>query len=228
MKLSILIPVYNEIQTIDTLLARVLQISSGREVEVIVVDDGSTDGTASYLHTRNPDQIKIIFLEQNRGKGHAIRAAIPSLTGDVVAIQDADLEYDPSELFSLLEILEKENLPVVYGSRFLGTCTGMTSSSTFGNHGLTMATNTLFRTSLTDLCTCFKMIRTDIFRTLPLSSIGFEFCAEVTARLAKRGIPIREIPITYHARRKSDGKKIRWSDGVISLFTLIRCRFSKS
>ncbi|MEK7615469.1 MAG: glycosyltransferase family 2 protein [Patescibacteria group bacterium] len=226
MKLSIIIPVYNEIQTIEALLGRVREISAGRDVETIVVDDGSTDGTTEYLQTYNNEQTKIISLTNNQGKGNAIRTAIPHATGDAVAVQDADLEYDPEELFALLKILETESLPAIYGSRFLGTRTGMTTSSTIGNRGLTAAMNLLFRTSLTDLCTCFKMVRRDILCTLPLQSTGFEFCAEVTAHLAKRNVPIREVPITYHARSRSQGKKIRWSDGVISLFTLIRCRFS--
>lgn len=218
-KLSIIIPLYNEAAHVRQLLARVCAVSIPSEI--IVVDDHSTDGSSEVLQEFG-GRIKLITHERNLGKGAAIRSALPHVTGDVVIIQDADLEYDPMEYSRLIATMEAQGADVVYGSRFLGHMEGMSLSFRCGNRTLTWLSNLLHGSNLTDMTTCYKLIKTEVLRSLQLSSVRFEFDPEVTAKLLKRGIRIVECPISYRARNAQSGKKLRWTDGFSHLWCLLR------
>lgn len=223
MKVSIIVPVYNERQTVERLLERLVRLPL--EMEIIVVDDASTDGTREYLEgVAKEGKTRVLFHAENRGKGAAIRTALTHVTGEVVVIQDADLEYTPEEIPRLLEPIEKGDADAVYGSRFLGTIEGMSWVSRMANRALTFAANLLFRVDITDEATCYKVIKSDLLRSLHLRCQRFEFCPEVTAKLGRKGIGIAEVPITYRARTGREGKKIAWRDGVEAVFTLLRYR----
>jgi glycosyltransferase involved in cell wall biosynthesis len=227
MKLSVIVPVYNEEKTVGEVLSRLLALKADKEI--IAVDDGSTDGTAGVLAqaaAENPGTVTVIRLETNRGKGAAVRAGIAAATGDAIAIQDADLEYTPEELPVLLEPIRRRETDVVYGSRFLGA-RGGNAVHYAGNRFLTFVTNALYGTDLTDMETCYKIVRADVLKSLPLSSNRFDIEPEITARLARAGYSIREIPVSYDGRSFAAGKKIKWADGFAALWTLIKLRFSK-
>jgi glycosyltransferase involved in cell wall biosynthesis len=221
-----LVPVYNEVGTLETLLGRVL--ASPVDKEVIVVDDGSTDGTAGALRAlaaRLP--IRALFHPVNRGKGAAIRTALPEARGAIVLIQDADLEYDPAEYPKLVAPILRGETNVVYGSRYLepGNPLPLTHFKV-GVLALNLVANALYGLRLTDEATCYKVFRAGLLRSLPLRCERFEFCPEVTARVARRGERILEVPISYRYRTRAEGKKIGWRDGFEAFFTLLRCRFS--
>ena len=226
MKLSIIIPVLNERDTISVIISRVSETDIGRvEKEIIVVDDGSNDGTEKILQ----DLSGIIFLRHlhNKGKGTAIRTAMEVATGEIILIQDADLEYDPGDYSALIAPILKEQAEVVYGSRRLKRSNRKHSGFLFylGGISLTFLTNVLFPgSSLTDEATGYKVFRRDFLQELNLSSRRFEFCPEVTAKVLKRGVKIYEVPISYVPRSTSAGKKIRFRDGVIAAWTLLRYR----
>ena len=224
MKLSVIIPCYNEGPRIVRLLDAVMAVDVAKQV--IVVDDGSTDDTAELLRSYHGGPITIHRMDRNSGKGAAIRAAIPYVAGDIVIIQDADMEYDPRQYPDMLKPFASPDTQVVYGSRFLGSISGMRFANRMGNYLLTWATNVLFRAKLTDEATCYKAFRADLIKSLPLKCMGFEFCPEVTARILKRGIRITEIPIRYEGRGVSEGKKVRWTDAIVALWTLMKYRFS--
>ena len=217
---------YNERDTLENLLRRVLAVPVDKEV--IVVDDGSRDGTREVLARLAGElPIRALFHERNRGKGAAIRTALAEARGEFTIIQDADLEYDPEEYPRLLAPIQKGEANVVYGSRYLGH----TNPLPFTHFKvavllLNAMANLLYGTRLTDEATCYKMFRTSLLRSLPLRCERFEFCPEVTARVAKRGEKILEIPIAYHYRTKSEGKKIGWRDGFEAIWTLLRYRFT--
>jgi glycosyltransferase involved in cell wall biosynthesis len=222
-KLSVIIPAYNEKTTILEVIDRVRRVSL--DLDVIVVDDGSTDGTRERLaRTRWPD-VRVINHETNGGKGSAIRTGVQHAIGDYVIIQDADLEYDPSEYQILLEPILAGRADVVYGSRFRGKLKRMSPVQRVGNRFLTIVTNVLYGVSLSDMETCYKVIPTAVIRKLDLKSRGFEFEPEITAKLLRRGLKIVEVPITYVARDASEGKKIDWRHGFPALKTLIKYRF---
>ncbi|UCE27437.1 MAG: glycosyltransferase family 2 protein [Candidatus Coatesbacteria bacterium] len=226
MKLSIIIPVYNEEKTVGEILARVLALDIDKEI--IVVDDGSTDGTGGVLAqatTENPETVIVIKMDMNRGKGAAVRAGITAAAGDFIAIQDADLEYTPEEIPLLLEPIVRGETDVVYGSRFLGG-RGGNILHYIGNRFLTFATNVLYGTRLTDMETCYKIIRADVLKGLPLSSNGFDIEPEITARLARAGHHIVELPVSYAGRSFAAGKKIKWADGFAALWMLVKVMFS--
>ncbi len=227
MKLSVIIPVYNEKETISPAIRRVIDVPIHKEI--IVVDDGSTDGTGDILRdtVKEDPEIEVIFLGRNMGKGSAIRAGIEKVSGDFVVIQDADLEYDPMDWIEMLRVAVSEDAPVVYGSRVLGGGPKSSLAFYFGGRLLSVLTNILYRTGITDEPTCYKMFRADIIKSLELRCTGFEFCPEVTAKLAVKGYRIREVPISYNPRRIREGKKIRWHDGITAVFTLLRYRFRK-
>ncbi len=232
MKLTFLVPVFNEVATVKALLERLDAVQLGEvEKELVVVDDGSTDGTTALLRGL-PEQLfphtpwKRLFHEKNRGKGAAIRTALTAATGEVVVVQDADLEYDPNDLKPMLETLQRDNLQVIYGSRFLHPDNRRHSSyaAYVGGRTLTFITNVLYGTHLTDEPTCYKMFRRELLAGLDLKCERFEFCPEVTAKVALRGIPIPELPITYRPRHFADGKKIRPKDFFEAIRVLVRER----
>jgi len=222
-KLSVIIPAYNEKETIAEIIKRVSDVPI--EKQIVVVDDGSTDGTREILKGLQCPDVSVIFCNQNGGKGSAIRTGTEHATGDYLIIQDADLEYDPGEYACLLEPITSGQADVVYGSRFQGKLERMTLVQRIGNHFLTFVTNLLYRTSLSDMETCYKVVPTNIIPSLKLKSKGFEFEPEITAKLLKRGFRIREVPITYTARDAQHGKKIDWRHGIPALRALIKYRF---
>jgi dolichol-phosphate mannosyltransferase len=222
-KLSILIPVYDEERTVAVLLDRVLAVEIGAQKEIIVVDDASRDGTGAALE-RYRDRVTLIRHERNRGKGAAIRTALARATGDYVVPQDADLEYEPADLARLLEWARSGAHPVVYGSRRLNRENRQHSSWVFflGGVLVTWIANVLYGLRLTDEATCYKLIDRELITRMDLACERFEFCPEVTAKAARMGVPIAEIPITYRPRPVSAGKKIRARDGVEAIATLLR------
>nr|WP_040666069.1 glycosyltransferase family 2 protein [Nitrolancea hollandica] len=226
MKLSVVIPVYNEVNTIRQILEQVRGVEIPYEKEIIVVDDSSTDGTREILadeEARNQDT-RILYHRENRGKGAAVRSGLATVTGDVVIIQDADLEYDPRDYAKLLRPIEEGRSKVVYGSRFLGEHKAMYFWHSVGNKSLTLVTNILFDTTLTDMETCYKVFTADIARGLRLTSDRWGFDPEITAKILKQGHRIYEVPISYTGREFWEGKKISWRDGMTVLVTLVRCR----
>jgi len=224
MKLSVLIPVHNEEKTLKDIIKKVQRISI--EKEIIIVDDGSTDGTRGLLRElERQDNIRVIYQNQNRGKGAAIRTAIPFVTGDVTIIQDADLEYNPNDYLKLIEPIKTDNTKVVYGSRFLNKQNKHSYLRYYlGGLTLSLLTNLLYFQKLTDEPTCYKVFDSQLLKSLNLKCQKFEFCPEVTAKVAKRGIVIKEIPISYFPRSIAEGKKIRWRDGLKAIWTLIKYR----
>ena len=227
MLLSVLIPAYNEINNIDILLAKVQAVPLTKEI--IIVDDGSTDGTRARLDTyRSLPNVKVIFHEKNQGKGAAIRTAIQHMTGDIAIVQDADLEYEPQDYLELIKPIVEGGENVVYGSRFLKPENRHSYMSFYiGGQIVTLLTNILYNQRLTDEPTCYKVFKTDFLRSIPLECTGFEFCPEVTAKVAKRGIKIKELPISYYPRSMAEGKKISWFDGIEAIWVLLRYRFVK-
>jgi glycosyltransferase involved in cell wall biosynthesis len=222
MRLSVLVPAYNEEATIRAIVERVRALPGIHET--IVVNDCSTDGTAGILEELATDGVRVIHHPENRGKGAAIRTAIEAATGDVVVIQDADLEYDPREFARLLEPILEGRADAVYGSRFLGRPRKMTFLQWVGNRFLTLMTNTLYGTALTDMETCYKMIPLDLARSLDLRRRRYDVEPEITAKLLRAGYRIVEVPISYEGRDAHAGKKIRWTDGLPALRTLIEER----
>ncbi len=199
------------------------------EREIVIVDDGSTDGTRDILSAwkaEQPADMQIIYHEVNGGKGAALRTGFTHATGDVVIVQDADLEYDPRDYVKVLLPLLEGRTPVVYGSRFMGgTRSAMSLSHTMGNKFLTVLTNVLYGTSLTDMETCYKCFRRDVIADVELRSRRFEIEPEITAKVLKRGYTIFEVPISYNGREFHEGKKITWRDGFVAVRTLIKYRF---
>ncbi len=232
-KLSVIVPAYNERDTVEEILRRVREAPvnvEGAQVEkeIIVVDDGSTDGTREILTrvAQEYPEITVIMHERNQGKGAAIRTALQHATGDYIVIQDADLEYDPREYGILLQPLIEGKADVVYGSRFLGPHRAFLFLHYLGNKFLNLVTNILYDTILTDMETCYKMFRADVIKGIPLHARGFEFEPEVTAKVLKRGYRVFEVPISYSGRDFEEGKKIHpWKDGLRALWTLIKYRF---
>jgi glycosyltransferase involved in cell wall biosynthesis len=223
-KLSIIIPVYNEKANIAAVIDAVKGVNLPKEI--VVVDDGSTDGTSEILeHYRDDETIRVHSSILNFGKGTAIRVGLKYVTGDIVVIQDADLEYDPQQIPRLIEPIVEDRADVVYGSRFKGSIKGMKFANWLANRILILAANILYRAEITDEATCYKAFRAEIIKSLPLKCIRFEFCPEVTAKLRKRGIKIYEVPIDYVGRSVIEGKKITWKDGLQALWALVKYRF---
>jgi glycosyltransferase involved in cell wall biosynthesis len=223
--LSILMPVYNEIATVERAIADVLEAKIDADFELIVVDDGSTDGTRDLLFGREwPERVRLFEHERNMGKGAAVRTALGYARGDLSAIMDADLEYDPDDLDELLPPLREGISNAVFGVRAFDGYTSHSFMYVMGNKGVTLAANMLFNVYLRDLMTCHKMIRTEVFRSLPLQARGFDIEPEIAARLLQRGEQIFEVPVHYKARPSDAGKKLTSADGFRVLRTLLRCR----
>lgn len=225
MRLSVILPVYNEEPTVQECIQRTLDLPL--DLEVVVVNDGSTDRTAEILNAMNGhnSRLRIIHAERNGGKGTAIRLGLQHVSGDIVIIQDADLEYDCREYTNILRPFEDPETQVVYGSRFLGSIEQMRFVNRAANRFFTWLANFLFRGRITDEATCYKAFRTSLLKDLELNCHRFEFCPEVTAKVMRRGIPIKEVAITYKARTHEEGKKIGWRDGWMVIYTLLRYRF---
>ena len=221
--LSVLIPVYNEERTLERLLDAV---EERPEVsELVIVDDGSTDRTPEILSGRDfKVPVQIIRHERNRGKGAALRTAIAAATGDVALVQDADLEYDPAEFPLLLAPIERGRAEVVYGSRSFAAHSAYSFWFVIGNKLVTLWTNVLFNSYLSDMETCYKLMPLSVWRSLDLRSDGFDIEPEITAKLLRSGRRIYEVPISYAARGRVEGKKLTWRDGVMALWTLSRIR----
>jgi len=241
-KLSIIMPVYNEIHTIAEIVRRVRAVELAVPVgfgpedgtifefqrEIVIVDDGSTDGTRERLRALRDDaDTVIVFHERNQGKGAAVRTGLQHAGGDVMLIQDADLEYDPREYPALLQPIVEERSKVVYGSRFRG---GPTKAMFFwhmvGNRFVTLVTNLLYNTILSDMETCYKVFTREVADRIDLKSPRWGFDPEITAQILKRGYRIYEVPISYTGREFAEGKKLNWRDGFVVLWTLIKCRFT--
>ena len=245
MKLSIIIPVHNEKDTVEELVRRVMAVDI--EKEIIIVDDKSNDGTREIIRSklaRLPD-VRVILLKKNHGKGFAIRSALRRVTGDVVIVQDADLEYDPNDYKKVLEPMEKGEATVVYGSRFMHLKTLFYVRQWLGSNLLgkecrvghvyfanflcikilNLLVLLLYGQKITDEATCYKAFRTDTLKKMALKCMRFEFCPEVTAKACKMGHRIVEVPISYKPRKTEHGKKINWKDGVAAMVTLFRFRF---
>ena len=225
-RLSVVIPAFNEIDTAEALLRRVAEVPLN--LEVIVVDDGSSDGTRDLLERLRDEGLidVLVFHEENRGKGAALQTGFERATGDVTVVQDADLEYDPFEFPFLLHPILSQKADAVYGSRFLGgPHRVLLFWHSVGNTFLTLLSNMLTDLNLTDMETCYKMVRTDLLQSLPLSAQRFGIEPELTARLAQAHARIYELPISYHGRSYAEGKKINWKDGFAALWYIFRSNF---
>ncbi|MBV7330471.1 glycosyltransferase family 2 protein [Chloroflexi bacterium TSY] len=246
LRLSVVIPVYNEEKTLEELVQRVRAVdfnnlnSDGNrasswtsiELEIVVVDDGSTDGTRVILdrwRAEQPTDMRIVYHRQNGGKGEALRTGFENASGDIIVIQDADLEYDPRDYIRLIEPFYEEQISVVYGSRFLGgPRSAMSLSHMVGNKGLTLLTNLLFGTALSDMETCYKCFRREVIADMTLISKRFEIEPELTAKILKSGYHIFEVPIRYNGRAFHEGKKLSWRDGFAAVWMLFQQRLSSS
>ena len=231
MKLTVLMPVYNERNTLAEIVSRVLEqrINGIDSLELVIVDDASTDGSAEIIEqlADTHPQIKPIFQQKNRGKGAAIRAAIEVASGDIAVIQDADLEYDPNDYRVVLTPILQGDADVVYGSRFIRKKEGrgLYSKHVLGNRFLTFLSNRFTNFNLTDMETCYKAFRLQILKTIPLRSNRFGIEPEITAKIARRKLRLREVPISYHARTYAEGKKIKWKDGIAAIYVILKYWF---
>jgi glycosyltransferase involved in cell wall biosynthesis len=225
LRLSVIIPCYNERATIREIVAAVQ--ATGRAHEIIIVDDGSTDGTRDVLpELAAQPGVRVFYHERNRGKGAAVRTGFDEAAGNVLLIQDADLEYDPRDYGALLQPIEEGRARVVYGSRFLGgPRTAMMFWHMVGNKLLTLTTNVLYNTILSDMETGYKVFRAEVLRGVPLRSRRFDFEPEITAKVLKRGVRIFEVPIKFYPREYAEGKKITWKDAPVAFWTLVKYRF---
>lgn len=227
MKLSVIMPVFNEHKTIREIIAKVMAVPI--EKELVIVDDGSTDGTRQILKEYEGKQdIKVLYHEKNKGKAGAIKTGIPVTTGEIITVQDGDLETDPNDFVHLTEPIKRGEAQVVYGSRYLNKGErSLYVTYWLGARFLSWVVNWLYWQNITDEATCYKVFRADILKQIPLVYDRFEFCPEVTAKVSKMGYKIKELPMNYYPRSFADGKKMNWKDGVKALWVLVKYRFVK-
>ncbi len=227
--LSIIIPIYNEERTIAQVLGEIAQVAlEGITKEIIAIDDGSTDRSAQIVQQfaeRSPLDVNLVASPENRGKGAAIRLGLEHISGDIVLIQDADIEYNPQDYPRLLAPILSGQAQVVYGTRFHRKIKGMALPNRLANWILPRLANLLYGTAITDEATAYKVFDAEVIKSLDLKCVRFEFCPEVTAKVARAGYQIHEVPISYQPRSTQGGKKIRWTDGVVAIWTLIKYRF---
>ncbi|MEW6620524.1 MAG: glycosyltransferase family 2 protein [bacterium] len=224
MKISIIIPAYNEENSIKQIVKEILAVDINKEI--IIVDDGSTDNTPKIIEEEiNGDNIIKLYHSKNLGKGAAIRTGITAVRGDIVIIQDADREYDPRDYPKLIQPIVEDRCDVVYGSRFLGVQSAMFFWHYMGNKLLTLVTNILYNTLISDMETGYKVFKTEVIKSINIKSNRFNFEPEITAKLLKRKFKIQQVPITYTGRTYEEGKKITWRDGIVALWTLFKYRF---
>jgi glycosyltransferase involved in cell wall biosynthesis len=223
--LSVIVPVFNERATVVEIVRRMRAVELPVEREIVVVDDGSDDGTGAVLTQLGDSTVRVVKHAQNRGKGAAVRTGLESSSGDLVLVQDADLEYDPEDWPRLLAPVLKGRARVVYGSRFTGERRNMLFLHWVGNRFLSLVTNVLYNTTLSDMETCYKLFDRRVLDGVRLQADRFDFEPEFTAKVLRRGIRIYEVPISYAGREPNEGKKITWHDGVIALWTLVKYRF---
>ena len=223
--LSVVMPVYNERTTVEEIIRRVVAVPM--RIQLIVVDDGSKDGSGEILDRLQGELGFTLLRQANAGKGAALRRGFVAVTGDLVVIQDADLEYSPEEYPELIELICTGHADVVFGSRFIGRHRVFMFTHYLGNRVVTLATNVLYNTMLTDMETCYKVMRTDVLRSFTLDSNGFGIEPEITAKIFKRGYRVYEVPITYAGRGYDEGKKITWRAGFEALWVLVKYRFTE-
>lgn len=227
-KITILIPVFNEVNTLKSILQKVEEAKfCNLEKEIILIDDCSTDGTKE-LYKDFENKYKIFYQKKNKGKGAALKVGFEHATGDIIVIQDADLEYDPVDYEPLIKLILEEKADAVYGSRLSGGKPSRAFMFThlLGNKFLTLLTNILYNTTLTDMETCYKAFRADFIKDIKIKSNKFDFEPEITAKILKKGARLYELPISYYGREYHEGKKITWKDGLSAIFALIRFKFS--
>jgi glycosyltransferase involved in cell wall biosynthesis len=224
-KLSVIVPVFNERSTVAEIVRRMRLVELPVDREIVIVDDGSDDGTVAVLTQLADSTVRVVKHAANRGKGAAIRTGLEIATGDLVLVQDADLEYDPEDWPRLLAPVLKGRARVVYGSRFTGERRNMLFLHWVGNRFLSLVTNVLYNSTLSDMETCYKLFERDVLDGIRIEADRFDFEPEFTAKVLRRGIRIYEVPISYAGREPDEGKKITWQDGVVALWTLVKYRF---
>jgi glycosyltransferase involved in cell wall biosynthesis len=225
--LSVIVPVFNERKTVSEILRRMRQVALPVDLEVLVVDDCSTDGTDKILAALEDSTVRLLHHDVNRGKGAAVRTGLAAARGDLVLIQDADLEYDPDDWPLLLAPILKGRARIVYGSRFTGERKNMMFWHWVGNRTLSLVTNVLYNTTISDMETCYKLFDRSVLEGMTIQSNRFDFEPEITAKVLRRGHRIYEVPISYSGREVNEGKKITWKDGFGALWALVRYRLSR-
>lgn len=227
MLLSIVIPVYNEKNTVSDIIKKIDSLPTSLNRELIIVDDGSTDGTREILKSlESRSDVKLIYKESNSGKGDSLKLGFKNSKGDYVIVQDADLEYEPEDYFKLLEAIDGKDNTIIYGSRFMGHYEEMSPLHYYGNKFLTSITNILYGVELSDMETCYKLFPGSFIRSLNLKANRFDFEPEITAKVLKSGYKIIEVPIRYYGRKHSEGKKITWKDGFNAIYSLVKYKFN--